>query len=239
MDDIKIPVNVEADITESANELGHAINKPVTKVSDIVTGTFTIVLGWIPHLSKKLDIYFSVDAENYKTKLEEKYNKIPEDNIIEPDIQILSQAASKASYCLDKEELSEMFANLIISTMDKDKADYTHPSFADIITQMSPFDANNLLKFQKHQFYSIKSFNSSNVTPSEWLSEVKGDITTIGKIREQYQQSITVLHKLGLVEFSYTSIKDLGKMDIRNSIDMKPSGITLTKFGENFLKTVT
>ena len=236
MSDKKFPINIEADVTESANELLNAVNKPIKKTADIVTAVLNLVFGWIPHLSNKLDYYFTVDMQRFMAVTDEKCKNVPKENIIEPDIQTISQAASKASYCLDKEELIEMFANLIASTIDSEKADYTHPSFADVILNMSPFDAITFTtKFKKVEKYSINHRDPNDFTPADWLWEFNGDDVMIDGMKPKYQQSINILHRLGLIEFTYASDSN----SYNRTPKIKPSGINLTSFGKNFLKTTT
>lgn len=49
-----------------------------------------------------------------------------------------------AKYYVDTEELSEMFSNLIAASMNSDKLNEDHPSYVDVIKQLSPLDAKNL-----------------------------------------------------------------------------------------------
>ncbi|MFE4430441.1 DUF4393 domain-containing protein [Peribacillus butanolivorans] len=49
---------------------------------------------------------------------------------------------------MESEDLREMFANLIASSIDIRKGYETHPSFVEIIKQLSPMDANILKIFK-------------------------------------------------------------------------------------------
>ena len=55
--------------------------------------------------------------ENYNRELHEKIEAIPNEKRVEPDIQIVAPALEASKYCVEKEELREMFVNLIASSM--------------------------------------------------------------------------------------------------------------------------
>ena len=48
---------------------------------------------------------------------------------------------------MNEDEIREMFEKLIINSFDNRKIEKIHPSFSDIIQQMSPIDAQNLKCF--------------------------------------------------------------------------------------------
>ena len=48
------------------------------------------------------------------------------------------------SYSMNSEELREMYSNLLAKSMNSDAKTLVHPSFVEIIKQLSPFDARFL-----------------------------------------------------------------------------------------------
>lgn len=78
--------------------------------------------------------------------LEKKLEDIPADKIVEPEPYVAIPAIQQLSYSLDSEELREMYANLLASSMNKDTKINVHPSYVDIIKQLCPDEAK-LLKF--------------------------------------------------------------------------------------------
>lgn len=70
--------------------------------------------------------------------------KISPENIQEPNLNILGPTLEASRYYIEEEELRKMFAKLIASSMDKSKISITHPSFVEIIKQMTPLDAQIL-----------------------------------------------------------------------------------------------
>ena len=73
--------------------------------------------------------------------VQEKTKHIPEEKLTEPEAYVAIPAVQQLSYCYDSEELRELYANLLVSSMNKDTKPYVHPSFVDIIKQLSPMDA--------------------------------------------------------------------------------------------------
>ena len=81
--------------------------------------------------------------------LEEKLKHIPEDKIVEPEPYVVVPAIQQLSYSLDSEELRELYANLLASSINADTKKNVHPSFAEIIKQLSPLDAR-VVEMIKH-----------------------------------------------------------------------------------------
>ncbi|MDW0112971.1 DUF4393 domain-containing protein [Sporosarcina saromensis] len=80
----------------------------------------------------------------YKNSLANKLNTIEEDKLIEPTISIVGPALEASRYYIDEEELREMFAKLIASSLNSDKAYDTHPAYVEIIKQLTPDEAKLL-----------------------------------------------------------------------------------------------
>jgi ribosomal protein L30/L7E len=74
-------------------------------------------------------------------KIAPKVNKIPEENLQEPDPQITGPSLEALRYCGHKQELADMFASLIANSMDQRSSIDSHPSFVDVIRQMTSDEA--------------------------------------------------------------------------------------------------
>lgn len=139
-----IPKFLDNALTPIAGEVGN-------QLSDIVSLAFTPVIM----LKSKRDIYL----ENYIKDLKEKVDKIPEENLSEPSAHIIGPALEAiGKYYYNVEHVKEMYANLICSSLDKNKVEMIHPSYLEIIKQMSPLEAD---LFQKYFTGKVK-LNSGN-----------------------------------------------------------------------------
>lgn len=76
--------------------------------------------------------------------LNEKLKDIPEEKIVEPEPYVAIPAIQQLSYSFDSEELRELYANLLASSMNVDTKYDVHPAFVDIIKQLTPDEAKLL-----------------------------------------------------------------------------------------------
>jgi len=97
-----------------------------------------------------------------KKLLEEKLANTSIDKIITPPSYIAVPVLQSISYCMDDFQLRDMYADLLAHAMNSDTVDNVHPTFVEIIKQMSPYDAvifKELLKVIVIPCISIKYMN--------------------------------------------------------------------------------
>lgn len=73
--------------------------------------------------------------------LAQKLEHVGEDKIVTPEAYVAVPAIQAISYSMNSEELRNLYANLLAKAMNSDTKDLVHPSFVEIIKQMSPTDA--------------------------------------------------------------------------------------------------
>lgn len=88
---------------------------------------------WIAEREYKL-------AETEKL-LAKKLEHVGEEKIVTPEAYVAVPAIQAISYSMDSEELRNLYANLLAKAMNSDTKDLVHPSFVEIIKQMSPIDS--------------------------------------------------------------------------------------------------
>ncbi|WP_052749752.1 DUF4393 domain-containing protein [Haemophilus haemolyticus] len=98
---------------------------------------------WSENRQKK-EIEVAYNIEKFKEEITNKAAKIPEENKQEPDIDIIGATLDSARFRVNKQEIRDMFSNLIVSAMDNSKSADIHPSFSEMIKMLSPLDAKNL-----------------------------------------------------------------------------------------------
>lgn len=81
--------------------------------------------------------------------LAEKLEKVSADSIVSPEAYVAVPALQAISYCMNSEELRNMYANLLATSMLLEKKGNAHPSFVEIIKQLSPDEAKLLKKISK------------------------------------------------------------------------------------------
>ena len=73
--------------------------------------------------------------------MREKIQRIAADKLKHPEPNIAVPAMEALRYSLGNDEIREMFANLLATSMNVDTLNFAHPGFVEIIKQMSPLDA--------------------------------------------------------------------------------------------------
>ncbi|MGD8112964.1 DUF4393 domain-containing protein [Vibrio sp. TRT 17S01] len=75
------------------------------------------------------------------TKVAKKLESVPPENIETPDLSIAGPTLESLKYVGHKESLSDMYASLLASSMNKETSHSAHPGFVEIIRNMSPDEA--------------------------------------------------------------------------------------------------
>lgn len=114
--------------------------KPIGEILGFLPRTIKLALcGWEKWLINGEES-LKLTAEAIK----EKVKQIPEGNLVEPELYVAIPAIQQISYCQNSEELRDLYANLLTSSMNTEKKWKVHPSFVDIIKQLTPDEAKYL-----------------------------------------------------------------------------------------------
>lgn len=205
----------------SEKAIGEALSNVTGELSKSVGTTLSdvwyLVFGGISHLAEKRKLKYANDLDVFKKELETKIEAIPEERRIEPGLQVAAPALEKARYCVEEPILREMFANLIASSCDEATFREVQPSFAEIISQMTPLDAQNIALFRKVDgnlpvaSYRVH-FNKGGF--SVLLDNVFLSNPTNIPIERQ-ALSLSSLQRLGLITINYgTYLTDETKYDV-------------------------
>lgn len=118
---------------KAANNLG--------KIAATVTGTVNNVLLPLAAVNFAVDKARNYFNKEFKEDIVKATSYIPEENIQEPKASIVGPAIQGLAYSLDEEELKATYLKLISSAMDDRNNGILHPSYTDILKQMSSMDA--------------------------------------------------------------------------------------------------
>lgn len=97
-----------------------------------------------------------------KTKVADRLKNTPPEDIITPKPNVAGPAIEALRYTGHEESLSDMYANLLASAMDKKTADGAHPAFVEMIKQFTPDEAKLMAFFLKRQPFQIVSVRAEN-----------------------------------------------------------------------------
>jgi len=104
-------------------------------------------------------------ADRYEEKLE----AIPEERRCLPALEIAASAMRGAAISAEAEELQILFAELLVAASDTKRAEFPHPSFGSVISELEPFDAQVLALFRtigrRRQLYQLEVCRSLDLEP--------------------------------------------------------------------------
>ena len=241
------------------NAVNNITDKPTQNIGTTLADIWYLVFGGISQAAEKRKLKYSYAIQEFEKELKEKISKIPEDKLVEPNIQVVAPALESAKYCILHKELRMLFTQLITSSLHSDFCNYVHPSFSEIIKQMSPLDAKNIFLFSKKDYYPICSYrvhfkdgSFDDYHKNIFLSNKDETNLVLQSI------SISSLERLGLVKirfdeevstykyepFKSTNLYQQLQSDINNNIIPKATYIEiikatveLTPYGEIFIKS--
>ena len=139
-----------------------------------------------------------ITIQNNLDKYKQKLEKIPEDNIQSVIPEIGVPILEKLMYVSD-ETLVELYTELLAKASDKEQCESTHPSFVNIINNLSP---KEVLLIEKINSASLAFVNTniivgSSIHPLEQILELALIEDTYDK---NYTAYISNLAGLGLIE---------------------------------------
>lgn len=159
-----------------------------------------------------------------RESVEKKLNNVPPEDVQQPKLHIAVPAIDALRYTGDEPELSDLYANLLATSMDKATAYRAHPAFVDMIKNMSPDEAR------------IMRFISADEPNSEALINIKHTNLATGGFTVPYRHLSLIgfkaicehplltpnyldnLARLGLIEFpQYRLLSDEPYREIEDS----------------------
>lgn len=194
------------EIPESLNTaVENLTNYPTQNMGKTLGDIWFLVFGGITQAANKRKLKYEADLQKYSAELAASIDSIPEDKLIEPSIQTSAQALENSKYCITSDILRSMFVKLISGTMHKDLEPHIHPSFPEILKQLSEYDAEilKLLKIQNQIPIAMLSLKNKTGT----FSPLVVDFCIIDSEKfTSYDTSISIasLRRAGLIETSYT-----------------------------------
>jgi Abortive infection alpha len=95
-----------------------------------------------------------------------KLSDTPEEEIVEPKLSLAGPALQGLAFAHEEADLKDMFLNLIVSAMKQGKAELAHPSYVEVIKQLSSFDAKMASAVLPHPQIPISELRVSTEPPN-------------------------------------------------------------------------
>lgn len=188
-----INVNIVPDIPDSTKE--EALNPSANLLGQAFRGIAHKVLDPLV----RYNIVKDSEMDDFSAKIKSKTSNIPLKYRDSEKIGLAFKAVEDSTYQLNSEELREMFANLISSSVDSRINSKLHPSFSTILKDMSSEDAllfRELNEYQTMPTVTIRIKVGSN-GPGVDIIE---NIILAGDKYLNRPNSLTNLERLGLIE---------------------------------------
>lgn len=243
-------------LSETIKETKEALPDTVNQTD----GVLSTVVGFFNHVVlypiKKANISFRYKLEDFERDLQQKISQIPEENLQEPPVMIAGPTLEALRYTYDEYELREMYENLLVAAMDSRNVQKAHPSYVDIIKQLSPFDAIVLKSvFPKGQMLcadiDFKIKDTEKIYAVAMPSVFAPDLLFLG---DPFQISVSIenLRRLGLLSIidnaivgaDYSYLKEIDYVKERKelyegygeeiTIVITPQALRISDYGKTF-----
>lgn len=140
-----------------------------------------------------------------QSKITKKLQGTPPENIQTPDLSIAGPAIESLRFTGHKEDLAEMYANLLATSMDKSTAKNAHPGFVEIIRSLSGDEARILSYLIGVNDAPVVDLRSVNNKVGEGWDVLQYYVSTIGvdagcEHEELMGSYLKNLERLGLVD---------------------------------------
>lgn len=247
--------NVKLEISTSVDHsVKNLTDKPTQNIGKTLADIWYLVFSPISYRAEKKKIKYELLLNEYHKGLEASISNIPPEKRIDPSLQITAQALENSKYCIEEKGLRKMFTSLISNSMNKDYSTFIHPSFAEIIKQMSALDAQILQLINRSKIglpicqYRVDLFGDyMNMSIPDHIFFELPDIDF-----ELCSQSLSSLSRLGVVSISYDKVitgdphlydkfleHPLYKFLNQNEpfkVNIQKGVVTLTPLGRSFAK---
>ncbi len=143
---------------DAYDDVGRPVAKPAGELVALVPRAIKAALAPV----EKWVLQREYNVAETKKLLEEKLQNTPPELIQPPEPHIAVPALQYISYCMDNEELRDMYANLLANSMNSVVKNGVHPGFVEIIKQLSPDEAKILRHFSVHKTIPTITLRAEN-----------------------------------------------------------------------------
>jgi hypothetical protein len=147
--------------------------KNVASTAKVVTGTLKRAVIPLAVVNYGIDKFEAYIKTKFQKDMTERTLKIPAENVVDPKPSIAGPVLQGLVYTHDEESLKEMYLNLLASAMDSSTANEAHPSFVEIIKQLSGEEAQLLKLYLSRDQHPIAELH--------WILNEKRQYQTLAR----------------------------------------------------------
>jgi len=123
------------ELGEAALTVAKGVNRSVKTAAWLIGGTPTALIFAYERIKEVL-----------LRAVEDRIHAIPNDRLEPPPLRIAGPTIEAMKFCVDDMDLVDLFANLLVTSMDQSRKTMAFPAFIEIIKQLSPDEAR-ILKY--------------------------------------------------------------------------------------------
>lgn len=140
-----------------------------------------------------------------EAELANRLAKVPPRHIITPDPHVVGPAVESLRFANGSEDLRNMFATLIATSMDARVASRAHPTFVEILKQISADEARIMCLFLNNTYSPIISIRYKEGEETRDIMRHLSDVCDDARcdLPSYTPAYLGNLQRLGLLEFSY------------------------------------
>lgn len=250
MDEVMAAATVEA-VKAVAKDVYEDGAKPAVQATGKLIGLVPRAINAALSPLEKWILQSEYNVEETKHLLAKKLENVSPDLIEPPEAHVAVPAMQYISYCMDNEELRDMYANLLANSMNKVVKNGVHPGFVEIIKQLCPDEAK-ILKFLA-QNETIPTITLRYEDDNGWGVPIVKNFTNIGELAKcedvfETNKYFDNFIRLGLLESSPVSfsLKDKSLyeplknhpyiQEVANNSMAKSAGFSKHIFKEGFMR---
>lgn len=179
--------------------------KLLNPTAKIIGDSLAGIIGFVLSPLQKLHILNEQKLKQYQNEIQNKTDKIPESHRDPSKLGLALKAIEESKYQINEDELRNLFANLVSSSVDGRKNSSITPRFASVLSQLGKDEATILKKLNSQDRQATLGFLSLVDTQNKQVSKITP--TTLVWNRLDYkldlEKSLDILTSLGVITINY------------------------------------
>ena len=142
--------NIKQELLSGARESPH-----MAEAANNYAKTIAIRQAIVTKVYERVGKWFGVATEYFEGEfnkdMAEKLKDVPEENIASPKPSVAAPAMQQLAYSLEEPDLKEMYISLLATASDNRSSEDAHPSFVEVIKQLSADETSYLNSVLTHK----------------------------------------------------------------------------------------
>lgn len=138
--------------------------------------------------------------EKMEKFLYDSFSKTPNEKRVLPDPTIICPLLENVANSFNKEDIVKLYSNLLSAATNKDTTEKVHPAFINIITQLTPLDAEVFSKLDERFYLTVCRIYNNELKDTYILSQNIYLDKNYSEVNTNVSISINNLERLGLIQ---------------------------------------